>query len=65
MNEEVENDEELTKEDFQNMLMKLKRKKAEKYKFLLNGGESYQTVFFCLYIESVGIRRKTKSVGIY
>ena len=49
MNEELENDEELTKEDFQNMLKKLKRKKAAKYKFLLNGGESYQNAIFCLY----------------
>jgi hypothetical protein len=63
MNEELENDEELTKEDFQNMLKKLKRKKAAKYKFLLNGGESYQNAIFCLYKKKCGNQKKNKEFG--
>ena len=49
MKEEIENDENLTKEDFQNMLKKLKSKKAEKYKFMLRGGKSYLDALFCLH----------------
>ena len=49
MSEEDTTEEELTEKDFQNMLKKMKKKKADKYKFTLNGGESYQKTLFCLY----------------
>ena len=41
--------EELTGKDYQDMLKKMKKKKADKYKFTLNGGDSYQNALFCLY----------------
>ena len=36
MSEELENEEKLTYQDFENMLKKMKKKKAGKYKFILN-----------------------------
>ena len=49
MSEEISNEEALTEQDYDIMLKKIKKKKAEKYKFTLNGGESYKTALFCLY----------------
>ena len=49
MSEVVTNNEHLTEQDFDKMLTKIKKKKAEKYKFTLNGGGSYRSALFCLY----------------
>ena len=49
MCEEISNEESLTEQDYTIMLKKLKKKKAEKYKFTFNGGESYKAALFCLY----------------
>ena len=49
MNEIYEDDDKLTRNDFEMMIRKLKTKKADKYKFLLNGGKSFQDVLFCLH----------------
>ena len=43
------NTEILTENDFQEIMKKIKKKKADKYKFILNGGKSYQAALFCLY----------------
>ena len=44
-----ENNEELTKDDFKNMLKMLEKKNKTKYKFILNGGKSYQSCMFKLF----------------
>ena len=49
MSEEYSDNEILTENDFQEMMKKIKKKKADKYKFILKGGKSYQTALFSLY----------------
>ena len=49
MSEEYRTDDKLIRKDFEDMIRKLKKKKAEKYKFTLNGGKSYRDSLFCLY----------------
>ena len=49
MSEDITSNESLTEQDYDAMLKKIKKKKAEKYKFTLNGGESYKGALFCLY----------------
>ena len=61
MEEETNPQEELTEKDFHQMLKKLRKKKAEKYKFTLNGGKSYRNVLFCLYKKVWMTEKKPKS----
>ena len=61
MLEECSDEESLSENDFQNMMKKLKKKKADKYKFILNGGKSYQNVLFCLYKKVWGSENKPNS----
>ena len=49
MSEELENKDKLTYQDFENMLKKMKKKKAGKYKLILNGVKSYIDALFCLF----------------
>ena len=49
MSEELENEDKLTYQDFENMLKKIKKKKAGKYKFILNGGKSYKDALFSVF----------------
>jgi hypothetical protein len=49
MKEECTDEEDLTEKDFLEMIKKLQRKKADKYKFTLHGGQSYLDALYCLY----------------
>ena len=49
MSEELENEDKLTYQDFENMLKKMKKNKAGKYKLILNGVKSYIDALFCLF----------------
>ena len=51
MTEECVDEEDLTEKDFKEMIKKLKKKKAEKYKFTLHGGKSYLDALYCLYLK--------------
>ena len=49
MSEECFTDEILTRKDFEDMIKMLKKKKSDKYKFTLNGGQSFREALFFLY----------------
>ena len=61
MSEECSDDDILTENDFQKMIKKLRMKKADKYKFILNGGKSYEAALFCLYKKVWGSELKPSS----
>ena len=50
MNDEIDKDEELSMDDFNNLKKHLEKKNKSKYKFLLNGGKSYQKCLFRLFM---------------
>ena len=49
MEEQCNEDDELTEKDFDELMKRIKKKKAEKYKFTINGGKVYRKVLFRLY----------------
>ena len=49
MEEECCECDELTEKDFDELIKRIKKKKADKYKFTINGGKDYRETLFCLY----------------
>ena len=48
MNETIANDVELEEDDFYSILDKLRKKKSEKYKFILKAGNGFKDAIFDL-----------------
>ena len=60
--DELQNDTELTEDDFKKLLKQLSKKNKDKYQFILKAGKSFHNFLFLLY-RKIGTQKSNHPVG--